>query len=116
MRAPSFVAATVSRWWLAGHEMEHKLKATAARPERFADLLMLSNEPMFAWRLDGPIEFWNVGAERLYGFPADEAVGAAATRCYEPNFRSNLPSGSNSLKMNGTGRANCITFARMVAK
>jgi hypothetical protein len=34
-----------------GHEMEPKLKATAAHPERFADLLMLSNDPMFAWRL-----------------------------------------------------------------
>ena len=30
---------------------------------------------MLAWRLDGPIEFWNAGAERLYGFAQDEAVG-----------------------------------------
>jgi PAS domain S-box-containing protein len=58
--------------------MEPKLKATAARPERFADLLMLSNEPMFAWRLDGPIEFRNAGAERLYGFPADQAIGRSS--------------------------------------
>jgi PAS domain S-box-containing protein len=43
--------------------------------ERLADLLMLSYEPMFAWNLNGPIEFWNAGAERLYGFTADEAVG-----------------------------------------
>jgi hypothetical protein len=26
------------------------------------DLLMLSHEPMLAWRLDGSIEFWNAGA------------------------------------------------------
>jgi PAS domain S-box-containing protein len=43
--------------------------------ERLADLLMLSHEPMFAWKLDGVIEFWNAGAERLYGFAANEAVG-----------------------------------------
>ena len=43
--------------------------------ERLADLLMLSHEPMFAWKLDGAIEFWNAGAEQLYGFPANEAVG-----------------------------------------
>src|SRR5262249_21736114 len=30
---------------------------------------------MFAWKLDGVIEFWNAGAERLYGFAANEAVG-----------------------------------------
>jgi PAS domain S-box-containing protein len=46
-----------------------------ARTERLADLLMLSYEPMFAWKLDGAIEFWNAGAERLYGFPPNEAVG-----------------------------------------
>ena len=44
-------------------------------PERLADLLMLSNEPMFAWKLHGTIEFWNSGAERLYGFASNEAVG-----------------------------------------
>jgi len=46
-----------------------------ARTERLADLLMLSYEPMFAWKLDGAIEFWNAGAERLYGFAPNEAVG-----------------------------------------
>jgi PAS domain S-box-containing protein len=44
-------------------------------PERLADLLMLSYEPMFAWKLHGAIEFWNTGAERLYGFASNEAVG-----------------------------------------
>jgi PAS domain S-box-containing protein len=43
-----------------------------------ADLLELSYEPMLAWRLDGAIEFWNSGAERLYGFAADEAIGRSS--------------------------------------
>ena len=47
----------------------------SARAERLASLLTLSYEPMFAWRLDGPVEFWNTGAERLYGFAANEAIG-----------------------------------------
>jgi PAS domain S-box-containing protein len=37
--------------------------------------MTLSYEPMLAWRLDGPIEFWNAGAERLYGFEQSEAIG-----------------------------------------
>jgi PAS domain S-box-containing protein len=50
-----------------------------SRPsERLADLLTLSYEPMLAWRLDGVIEFWNAGAERLYGFASDEAVGRSS--------------------------------------
>jgi PAS domain S-box-containing protein len=50
-------------------------KATSERAERLANLLMLSYEPMLAWNLDGSIEFWNAGAERLYGFAPNEAVG-----------------------------------------
>ena len=36
---------------------------------------MVSDEPMFAWKLEGAIESWNAGAERLYGFAPNEAVG-----------------------------------------
>jgi PAS domain S-box-containing protein len=43
-----------------------------------ADLLELSYEPMLTWRLDGVIEFWNFGAERLYGFSSDEAIGRSS--------------------------------------
>jgi PAS domain S-box-containing protein len=50
-------------------------EVTAERAERLANLLTLSYEPMLTWRLDGPIEFWNAGAQRLYGFTPDEAVG-----------------------------------------
>jgi PAS domain S-box-containing protein len=46
--------------------------------ERLADLLTLSYEAMLAWRLDGPIEFWNAGAEWLYGFAQNEAVGRSS--------------------------------------
>ena len=51
------------------------IEATLELKDRLADLLTLSYEPMLAWRLDGPIEFWNSGAERLYGFAQNEAVG-----------------------------------------
>ena len=48
------------------------------RTERLADLLMLSHEPMFAWKLNGAIEFWSAGAERLYGFASNEAIGCSS--------------------------------------
>ena len=41
---------------------------------------------MFAWRLDGPIEVWNTGAERLYGFAADEAVGRSSHVLLQTKF------------------------------
>jgi PAS domain S-box-containing protein len=54
--------------------------------ERLANLLTLSYEPMFAWRLDGSVEFWNAGAERLYGFAADEAVGRSSHILLQTKF------------------------------
>src|ERR1700752_1567465 len=54
--------------------------------ERLASLLTLSYEPMLAWRLDGPIEFWNTGAERLYGFAPNEAVGRISQPLLQTKF------------------------------
>ena len=36
--------------------------------------------------LDGPIEFWNVGAERLYGFAANEAIGRSSHALLQTKF------------------------------
>ena len=60
--------------------------AALERAERLANLLTLSYEPMMAWRLDGPIEFWNAGAERLYGFVQDEAVGRTSHDLLQTEF------------------------------
>jgi PAS domain S-box-containing protein len=54
--------------------------------ERLANLLTLSYEAMLAWRLDGPIEFWNAGAERLYGFTQNEAVGRSSHAVLQTKF------------------------------
>src|ERR1700751_5507628 len=54
--------------------------------ERSDDLLMLSHEPMFVWKLDGAIEFWNAGAERLYGFAPNEAIGRSSHSLLQTKF------------------------------
>jgi two-component system sensor kinase FixL len=60
--------------------------ASSSRAERLADLLMLSYEPMLAWGLDGPIEFWNAGAEQLYGFASNEAIGRTSHALLQTKF------------------------------
>jgi PAS domain S-box-containing protein len=61
-------------------------QVASGRAERLASLLTLSYEPMFAWRFDGPIEFWNTGAERLYGFSPQEAVGRTSHALLRTKF------------------------------
>ena len=63
-----------------------KPSATSAGAERLADLLILSYEPMLAWRLDGSIELWNAGAEGLYGFASNEAVGHSSHALLQTRF------------------------------
>jgi PAS domain S-box-containing protein len=62
------------------------LETTSESAKRLSDLLTLSYEPMLAWRLDGAIEFWNSGAERLYGFASDEALGRSSHSLLQTKF------------------------------
>jgi PAS domain S-box-containing protein len=62
------------------------IEATSEPAERLARLLTLSYEPMLAWRFDGSIEFWNAGAERLYGFPLNEAIGRSSHSLLQTKF------------------------------
>ena len=69
--------------------LERESAETAAafgRAKHLANLLTLSYEPMFAWQWDGPIEFWNAGAERLYGFAPNDAVGRSSHTLLQTKF------------------------------
>ena len=66
--------------------MEHSSQTNSEQAARLAHLLSLSYEPMLAWRLDGAIEFWNAGAERLYGFAAREAIGRVSHSLLQTRF------------------------------
>jgi PAS domain S-box-containing protein len=66
--AVALLCAAFRKALLAAQRMSQDLK-------RQADLLRLTHEAIFVWRLDGSIESWNRGAADLYGFAAGEAVG-----------------------------------------
>jgi PAS domain S-box-containing protein len=40
-----------------------------------ASMLDRAHDAIFMWELDGPILYWNHGAELLYGYSSEEAVG-----------------------------------------
>ena len=57
--------------------------------QRQAALLELITEPIIVWKFQGPILYWNRGAELLYGFSKDEAIGRSThdllqTKHFEP--------------------------------
>jgi PAS domain S-box-containing protein len=63
-----------------------RIEVVAERAERLASLLTLSYEPMLVWQLNGPIEFWNNGAERLYGFASEEVIGHSSHALLQTKF------------------------------
>ena len=62
----------------------HKQAEDALKKQ--AELLRLSYDGMIVWKLDGAIESWNVGAERLYGYSEAEAVGKLTDMLLAPQF------------------------------
>ena len=62
----------------------HKQAEDALKKQ--AELLRLSYDGMIVWKLDGAIESWNVGAERLYGYSEAEAVGKLTDMLLTPQF------------------------------
>jgi PAS domain S-box-containing protein len=52
-----------------------KLQASARLLRRQADLLDKAQGPIVVWQLGGAIEYWNHGAEELFGFSPQQAVG-----------------------------------------
>jgi two-component system sensor kinase FixL len=72
-----------------------------SKADRLASLIKLSHEPMFAWSLGGSIEFWNAGAEQLYGFAPEEALGRSSHSLLQTKFPIDLDELIAQLRNNG---------------
>jgi PAS domain S-box-containing protein len=51
-----------------------------------ASMVASSNDAIMAQTVDGTIESWNLGAERLYGYSAQEAIGRSRTLVVPPDY------------------------------
>ena len=58
--------------------VETTLREKEESLQRHADLMELTGEAIFGWELEGPIVYWNHGAENLYGFSRGEAIGRSS--------------------------------------
>ena len=61
-----------------------KLRASARLLRRQSDLLDKAPGPIIVWQLGGAIEYWNHGAQELFGFSSQEAVGRDHNELLQP--------------------------------
>ncbi len=87
------MVAALAKGLVVQQEVEFQVKdgstervVTLEDTEQLASLLSLSYEPMLAWHLNAAIKYWNAGAERLYGFAPDEAIGRISHSLLQTKF------------------------------
>jgi PAS domain S-box-containing protein len=61
--------------WISAHTDVTEKKAAEDAVRHQAELLDISHEAILECDLDGTIRYWSPGAERMYGFTGEEALG-----------------------------------------
>jgi PAS domain S-box-containing protein len=61
------------------HEADKRIRESEARYRSIAAIVEFSDDAILSKNLDGIIKSWNSGAERLFGYTADEAIGKPVT-------------------------------------
>ncbi len=75
----------VTRWFGTNTDISEQARNEQTL-KRQAELLKLSFDAILVWRVDGTIESWNLGAERLYGIPEAEALGRVSQELLGTTF------------------------------
>ena len=69
--------------------------------KRHAALLELANDAVFVRDLDGRILLWNHGAERVYGWTRDEAIGQYSSKLLKTEFPVSAQAAREQLLQSG---------------
>jgi PAS domain S-box-containing protein len=82
-----FAAAAYQTLLLArGKEQAHeRLQDEATSAQKFAFIVESSDDAIISKTLDGTITSWNKGAERMFGYTAEEAIGKHVTMLMFPD-------------------------------
>ena len=86
-------------------EMEERRRAFE-REQLFIAAVESSNDAIMTETLDGIVTGWNPGAERLFGFTAQEAIGSSIDMIVpEPSERTRFPGIAETNRRRGTNRS-----------
>ena len=80
--------------------------------KRQAELIDLSPDAIIIQRLDGTISFWSRGAENLYGWTKDEALGQNIHKLLKTEFRQPLDEILNKVKLDGKWSGELIHISK----
>jgi two-component system, LuxR family, sensor kinase FixL len=80
---------TIVKWYGTSTEIEDRKQAEEALREQ-ASLLNLTHDTVFVRNMNDVITYWNRGAEELYGWTRDEAVGKVTHQLTQTIFPAPL--------------------------
>jgi PAS domain S-box-containing protein len=78
-----------------------KLQVSEIALRRQADLLDNTPGPIVVWELGGRIEYWNHGAEKLYGVSREQALGQVHNDLLRPEHPLGMPAVQELLARDG---------------
>jgi len=89
-------------------ESQESLRRSEAGFRHQAELLDVAHDAIVVRDLEGRIEFWNRGAERLYGCPQQEAIGRITHILFQTIFPVSLERVMEQVFREGTWRGELI--------
>ncbi|MFN8445918.1 MAG: PAS domain S-box protein [Caldilineaceae bacterium] len=78
-----------------------QLRASEATAQHYVEMIQASYDSIVVWSPAQGIEFWNQGAEKLYGYRSDEALGQATYELLATVHSQPLDEIMRSLKQQG---------------
>jgi PAS domain S-box-containing protein len=90
----------IIEWFGTAKDVTERKKAEDATA-RQAELIDLSPDAIIVRKLDGTITFWSKGAERLYGWTKEEAIGQDVNVLLKTQLPQSLKEIQNELKIKG---------------
>jgi hypothetical protein len=78
-----------------------KLRESERMLRRQSDLLDKAREPIIVWELGGAIEYWNRGAQEVYGYSSQQALGRDHNALLQPMHPLGISAIQDSLMKDG---------------
>jgi PAS domain S-box-containing protein len=78
--------------WISVHTESTQQRRAEDDPGQAAAIIESSADAIIGKTLDGVITTWNAGAERIYGYSAEEVVGRPMSLLVPPEYEGDLPS------------------------